>query len=109
MLHQYVECALNRTTRLDFTCFDRVPSRGKVDQLEHVRRRTGHATLGTWAVTAPSGALNKASDALRAANLHDTVHGREVDAKVETRCRHHTSQSALTQRVLNPVARRPVE
>ena len=79
------------------------------DQFEDVRRGASHAADDSGLMSAAAGALEQARDSLRAADLHDLIDRREIDAEVEARCADDAAQRPRAQLVFDPIPRLAVE
>ena len=90
--------------RLDLAGLERGARRGHVHQLQRVGRHAGEPAHRARLVPAPPGALDQPAHALRAADLEDAVHRREVHAEVERRGADHAAELALAESVLHPLA-----
>jgi hypothetical protein len=109
VLHQQVERTLDGKPRLDRTGLDPIARGGDIDELEHVGRHAGHPAQRAGTMAASPCPLQQTRHALGAPDLQHAIDRREVDAKVEARCRDHTSQTAGAQPLFDPLARLSLE
>ena len=97
MLRQDIQRQAWRHSRLDLAGVERLARGGVLDQFQRVGRHAQDVAGFAGTMTRAPGALQQSRHALRAADLDDLVHRREVDAQVQAGGRDHATHAAIAQ------------